>query len=85
MCNPLPTDLAEYVLNECITQAEPMKGIKRQISREGEVLGNHTLTTDQPVHYKFEYLDDTDKDDRNHILDCMVGLQLVTLRHYIIS
>ena len=80
-CNPLPIDLAEYVLNKCITQDEPVQQIKRQISSDGEVSeGNSTVTTDQPVHYNFEYLEDMDKDRGNHILDCMVSLHLLTLR-----
>ena len=59
-----PTDLAEYVLNKCITQAEP----KRQLSIDGEgcvdssgsFMGNDPrATADQSVHYNFDYLEDS--------------------------
>ena len=58
-----PTDLAEYVLNKCITQAEP----KRQLSIDGEgyvdgsgsfVSNDPKATADQSVHYNFDYLED---------------------------
>ena len=66
-----PTDLAEYVLNKCITQAEP----KRQISIDGEehmdtigsFVGNDpTVTADQSVHYNFDYLEDSNG-QLNHV------------------
>ena len=66
-----PTDLAEYVLNKCITQAEA----KRQISIDGEgyvdgsgsFMGNDpTVTADQSVHYNFDYLEDSNR-QLNHV------------------
>ena len=80
LCNRFTIDLAEYLLNKCITQDEPAQHFKRQNSSDGE--GNLTVITDQPVHYNFEYLEGMDKDhespmDKDHespILDCMVSL-----------
>lgn len=72
LCNPFTIDLAEYLLNKCITQDEPAQQIKRQNS--SDVKGNSTAPTDQPVHYNFEYLEGMDKDHENPILDCMVSL-----------
>ena len=76
----LPTDLATYVLNKCITQDEPAQRFEQQISSNGEALvGNPTVKAEQPVHYNFKYLEDNDKDHGNHILDWMVSLDIVTL------
>lgn len=79
VCNvSFPTiDLAEYVLNKCITQAEP----RRQISIDGEedvdttgsfLNNNPTLTADQSVHYNFDYLEESGRQSplkfhENHI------------------
>ena len=71
----LPIDLAEYVLNKCITQSHP----ERQIRISGEnFVDSPTVTADQPVHYNFDYLEDKDgrishKHHGNHILDWMVS------------
>lgn len=70
--NPFTIDLAEYLLNKCITQDEPAQQIKRQNS--SDVKGNSTVPTDQPVHYNFEYLEGMDKDHESPILDCMVSM-----------
>ena len=66
------TDLAEYVMNKCITQPQP----ERQISISGEnFVDSPTVAGDQPVHYNFDYLDQKDsyKHHGNHILDWMVS------------
>ena len=62
-----PIDLAEYVLNKCITKDES----KRQIGIEGEnFVDDPTVTADQPVQYNFEHLED-------NVLDCMVSQDTV--------
>ena len=62
-----PIDLAEYVLNKCITQ-------EQEISNNGEdTIDGPIITADRPVHYNFDILED--KDHRNHILLWMVGNQ----------
>ena len=58
----LPIDLAEYVLNKCITQDE------QQISIGNFLCSNPTVTADEPVNYNFDYLVED-----NHILDWMVS------------
>ena len=74
-----PIDLAEYVLNKCITQPQP----KRQISISGEnFVDSPTAAGDQPVHYNFDYLEDKDrrishKHHGNHILLWMVSPSIV--------
>jgi len=80
-----PLDLAEYVLNKCITQPHP----ERQISISGEnfVENNPTVTADQPVHYNFEHLEGKDapisnKDNGNHILLWMVSWNIVRMWEY---
>ena len=55
-------DLAEYVLNKCITQDE------KQISIGNFSCSNPTVTPDEPVYYNFDFLV---KD--NQILDWMVS------------
>ena len=74
-----PLDLAEYVLNKCITQPQP----EQQISISGEnFVDSPTVAGDQPVHYNFDYLEDKGgrisrndsyKHHGNHILDWMVS------------
>lgn len=63
-----PLELAEYVLNKCITKEEP----KQEIAVDGKnfVDSTSTDTADQPVHYNFEYLED-------NVLDCMVSQDTV--------
>ena len=69
------TDLAEYVLNKCITQSQP----EHQISISGEdFVDSPIVTGDQPVHYNFHSLEDSDEKlshnyHGNHILDWMVS------------
>ena len=84
----LLTDLAEYVLNKCITQPQP----ERQISINGEYfVDSPSVTGDQPVHYNIDYLEDEDgkishKHHGNHILDWMVSQNImwVMIGSYII-
>ena len=72
-------DLAEYVLNKCITKSQP----ERQISISGEnFVDSPTVAGDQPVHYNFDYLEDKDgrishKHHGSHILDWMVSRNIV--------
>ena len=54
-----PVDLAEYVLNKCITQAEPRQK------------GSHTETENQSVKYNFDFLED--EIPHGHILVWMVS------------
>ena len=71
-----PIDLAEYVLNKCITQPQP----EQQISISGEnFVDSPTVAGDQPVHYNFDYLEDKDsyKHHGNHILDWTVSRNMV--------
>ena len=56
------TDLAEYVLNKCITQDE------KQISIGNFSCSNPTVTPDEPVYYNFDFLVED-----NQILDWMVS------------
>ena len=75
--NP-PIDLAEYVLNKCITQSQP----EQQISISGEnFVDSPTVAGDQPVHYNFDYLEDKDtyKHHGNHILEWMVSWSIVMI------
>ena len=58
----LPIDLAEYVLNKCITQDQ------QQICIRNFLCSKPTVTADQPVNYNFDYLVED-----NHILDWMVS------------
>ena len=69
VCTFLPSDLAEYALNKCVTQAET----KRQDSKDGE---NSVDTPDQPDHYNFDLLEDQISDESNddHILAWMVSI-----------
>ena len=73
MCIVLPTDLAEYALNKCVTQAEP----KRQICTDGEdFVDGSADTPDQPDRYNFDLLEDQISDECNddHILAWMVSM-----------
>lgn len=83
----LPTDLAEYVLNKCITQPQP----EQQINiNEEDFVDSPSVTGDQPVHYNIDYLEDKDgkiyKHHGNHTLDWMVSQNImrVMIGSYII-
>ena len=55
------------MLNKCVTQ-------EQEISSSGEdYVDGPTVTTDQPVHYKFDFLED--KEHGSDILLSMVGNQ----------
>ena len=58
----LPIDLAEYVLNKCITQDQ------QQICIRNFLCSKPTVTANQPVNYNFDHLVED-----NHILDWMVS------------
>ena len=69
----LSIDLAEYVLNKCVTQDEP----ERQISIDGgDFVDKSTVAADKQVHYNFKILEDKDQYHGNHILDWMVSQKI---------